>query len=1416
MKQNPARRLLELGFHRIWLRVDRPLVDRLESGFKVWLDQQPHMEGISITEENLHARLLVEYLGFWVQEKLEQMDSLRAGFTEFSQRHAHAATQREKQAHILGYAERLGATPRQLAADRKAIERWFDYDAMAERYERRYREVERELVVVLGRLGVIAGHYLETFAVPEQSIVSWRQLKLEKIVRPLLAYEGDSRVRIAAFESLAASLVSLPHEVQERAATDTTLRFIYRSALERRQEIWIQCAALGLLQTLSTESLISALQHRLESPGKGDDLFVRRRAIRLLGEQLADSPELESLLLRVKDDPNPAVRQLIVTSINHADSRTVELLLQALIQHDQEPTVRAATLLGLRGLVDREYLYEIILDQLRTSLASEQHRFVLRVGLKILVDIHQDLFDSEQRHLACRWHTVLLPILAYLHRQAGDLAVRRWAAEAKERMWVLQTPSARSLSAALSEQIAAIPPRQAARLKRTLLKQADRDLLGRTLSCLAQKEFDLELESNLFGNRLRRGNRLGFRTWRLWHEWWRPSTDKRQGFPHTTGRIYRGALHAPSAVMAELAETRVPGEPLHIAEEGGRRPYLPLVDEVISALDAGLLRGKPLWLYSAEGVTELLPPDSLVRRLAARFVLTLRFDHYARQRNWQEGERRSPAAYAESLQRLGIKIHFTAHQETPYNSQPVDETELPGWGADPAVERFFPGLAAIPFPFQDFFERLQDYFYSVYQNNIKQLLLFLVAAMIGMFGRHLYLNARIRSARRSMPLVIGGWGTRGKSGTERLKAALINAKGYSVLSKTTGCEAMFLHSHPNGRLREMMLFRPYDKATIWEQANLVRLGQRLNIDVFLWECMGLTPSYVGILQQQWMKDDISTITNTYPDHEDLQGPAGYNIPEVMTNFIPEKSVLITTEEQMLPILRAAAQSKQTRLRTAGWLQSGLLPPDILQRFPYEEHPDNIALVLELADEFGLEEDYALKEMADRVVPDLGVLKTSPLAHVKGRQVEFINGMSANERFGCLSNWQRTGFADHDPYTNPETWLATVVNNRADREPRSQVFAAILAEDIAADHHFLIGTNLDGLRGYIRDAWDQYAENISLFGGEDSKESEPVSVLKKMARRYRLPYMPTHVQGRLREMLKGIEANVASEVLEALWDKPESLHEKLIANHSRELVADIVRFHQQQLGLYQQFCHLADKIQDKSTDRQVLEQQFKEQLWSWFWGKFTVIEDPNSSGEQVIRDIIRGTPPGLKSRTMGLQNIKGTGLDFVYRWQAWELCHQHCTQLDAKDPSEAREGLRNLSAFKDYGQLSEETVSQVFERVRHKKLAQNELFQAELQVIVANLDEAMKSVRDKMDAGRSVGFLALVLDGVEAFLDSGDAVRRRKLANRIYRDLQNERISHERAALELQALNKRQKEGWLKQRAFELVGATKKGKGEKDK
>src|SRR5262249_43498657 len=50
-------------------------------------------------------------------------------------------------------------------------------------------------------------------------------------------------------------------------------------------------------------------------------------------------------------------------------------------------------------------------------------------------------------------------------------------------------------------------------------------------------------------------------------------------------------------------------------------------------------------------------------------------------------------------------------------------------------------------------------------------------------------------------------------------------------------------------------------------------------------------------------------------------------------------------------------------------------------------------------------------------------------------------------------------------------------------------------------------------------------------------------------------------------------------------------------------------------------------------------------------KETVVpmRDSSLTGDQILDVIARGVPPGVHASIMGVQNIKGTGLDFVYRW-----------------------------------------------------------------------------------------------------------------------------------------------------------------------
>ena len=694
--------------------------------------------------------------------------------------------------------------------------------------------------------------------------------------------------------------------------------------------------------------------------------------------------------------------------------------------------------------------------------------------------------------------------------------------------------------------------------------------------------------------------------------------------------------------------------------------------------------------------------------------------------------------------------------------------------------------------------RLEDYFFSVYENTFLELGFLVLISIIFFLGRHLYLNRTLRQARSTISLTIGGWGTRGKSGTERLKSALFNAMGLSVLSKTTGCEAMFLHGRAYGKLYELSLFRPHDKATIWEQYNFVHLASKLQVDVLLWECMALEENNVKLLQQKWMYDDISTITNAFPDHENLQGPAGINIANVIASFIPVNSVLLTAEEQMRPILKMRSQKLNTKFKSVNWLTAGLLTQDVLARFPYQEHPDNIVLALALAEELGIEKDVALKEMADYMIPDIGALKIYPAAPMRSRRLEFINGMSANERYGCLSNWMRLGFSEQDILKEPGVWITTVVNNRADRVERSHVFSNILVNDISADRHFIVGSNVHEFMNYVQEFWREAVREITLC-----PESEKVPLnniakdLNDFAFRFRMPITEQVIIERLRVMLKG--QNIAEDLVDVYlknYDNPEILREQLKANKV-PYFDSVIKHLEQDLDIYHKIKELCNRINLSFDSRECLNNEFRNILTEWFLKKFVVIDDLYVTGDQVINIICDETPPGFYNRMHGMQNMKGVGLAIVHCFQSWDMCYQIFNALSHVHSSNLEELLQSAITFKSYNQLCEELVRETIEKMSEMPIMQQERFQAELILIQSNLNNSLSQIRQKIEAIlKGPAWFEKVILSIEGFLDVGDAVKRRKKANQIYEDLITMRISYPAAIRELQSLNNRQAGGWL--------------------
>ncbi len=1477
--------LLRRGLNKYQRKLNAKLLASLDDAFAVWLEntqtgilaqlktiparardqwlQERVYQGDRRRSENQAARFVLDFLLQYTQRQVNDLRRWRAQNQTFRRIIGKARTERERQLAVLQYAEQLGATPRQLRGDEQAFQRWFDEEAVNDRYVKLLGQRELLLTFVFDRLAEVLVFVLQlvhqchqqdrelevelnTRSLSEKIAELWQRLSIEASVRRTLEYGGDPRIHTAALRCLRRGVAFMPAGLAEETLDEPTLLLLHQIAAEGQADVWLQCEALAIVYSISKQQAQPLLERRLAEPMDGDDMFVRRRILQIFEQELLSGRRVNLQLPNSDIEASPFVRQKtakVAFLLRHTDSgqRWSQFVLE-----DDSPQVRAAALLSTIevecDINDTVEFLEVVVK----SVKQETNPFVVRVACHVITKLLQQLDRSvsgsaePQAELISKRSTIhafyqqrIEPVLH--DRQCSDqtIPLRRWIVQTRELAWALIDQQAAELIRWLRPIIPTIKPGTTRKLEKKRFRGLSDEKLGRILAVLSQRDFGLDLHRGWFQVHMTRGPVFGFRLWRLIHEFSETATDKRQALRHTVGRINSASMRAPSQILGELSETKIPGEPLMIADDGTWRPFIPLLDDFISILNRSWIYPATTRFYSSQGVTEVRGPKTIWKQLSAAVRLNFQFRKLAVRRNWNEDS--YPASnYIESIRKLGFQVNFRSYQtDTPSEATPESQRQQTA-ADDETVTRFFNTACAVPLLFlgswlesaREQFLRYADYFGSSFENSIEHLLIFASLILVLVLAKHAHSNYTFRKARQNIPISIGGWGTRGKSGTERLKAALVGAMGHGLVSKTTGCEAMFIHGDPFGEPLEIPLFRPYEKATIWEQRNLILMASKMEPSVFLWECMALTPSYVDVLQRQWTCDDLGTITNTYPDHEDLQGPAGHDVATTISGFVPEKSHLITSEEQMRPYVAESCRNVDTSFRGVGWLESGLVTNDVLARFPYQEHPDNVALVAAMGDELGVEYDVALKAMGDYLVPDLGVLKSHPVSTVRTRKIEFTNGMSANERFGCMGNWKRLGFDTQDPWDQPTTWVCGVVNNRADRVPRSKVFAKIIVEDMSADRFFLIGNNLGGLKSFIHEAWEEKAKTLSLCDrGQPWQTDFAVATFKQAARRFRQPISAEHIQAKLQCMLQAVASTLPQqpgldlESLMAKWDAPDEVADLLTkSGASATLVQAVAKHHLElttALGEYEEMLKIIQNATPQQTAK--VAGQYVELLETWYFRKLVVVENYDATGEEVVACLVDETPPGFLNRTIGLQNIKGTGLDFVYRFQAWDVCYEACLAAENDDPNIATRGLQALLGMPVIGQLCTTRVREVIEHAKQSKTMRRPDLQILLQQLEDKLVEsdpaglpetkaessASTSSATEADAGNSPSsppslatWNKWLIDTSEEFLDVNDSLRRRDQADAIYRDLAASRISRQRAVAELRKINKRQKGGWL--------------------
>ena len=329
----------------------------------------------------------------------------------------------------------------------------------------------------------------------------------------------------------------------------------------------------------------------------------------------------------------------------------------------------------------------------------------------------------------------------------------------------------------------------------------------------------------------------------------------------------------------------------------------------------------------------------------------------------------------------------------------------------------------------------------------------------------------------NIPVRIHVNGTRGKSSVTRLIAAGLRAGGKRTFAKTTGTAPRVIDAEGIDRIIHRLR-----SPSIGEQVRLLKYFSAEKPDVVVMECMAVQPQYQWISEHQMVKSDIGVITNARPDHLDEMGPTDVDVVRSLCNSVPIDGTLITAEEKYKNILEEVAEQNGSEFMQS---DEGSITDSELNKFSYIEHPQNIAIALDVCKKMGIKRDVALTGMHS-VKPDLGALIVWKLKGENG-SLQFVNGMAANDPVSTLQIWKFV--IDRYPTTSGS---AVFFNSRDDRPLRTNQMLELTFEEIKPEHFIIRG---DKIASKVNRLMHHSPETkVQIFPLDDKIDSVSKSIL----------------------------------------------------------------------------------------------------------------------------------------------------------------------------------------------------------------------------------------------------------------------------------------------------------------------------------
>lgn len=273
-------------------------------------------------------------------------------------------------------------------------------------------------------------------------------------------------------------------------------------------------------------------------------------------------------------------------------------------------------------------------------------------------------------------------------------------------------------------------------------------------------------------------------------------------------------------------------------------------------------------------------------------------------------------------------------------------------------------------------------------------------------------NMLHQRALKKIPLRILVNGTRGKTTVTRMVAAVLKEAGMRTYAKTTGSEARRIL--PDGREEEYR--REKRPVSMLEQLPFVRLAVKGQAQAIVVECMAQRPENQILIAEKLIRPHYVLMTNAYVDHIEEIGRTEEETVAVLAGSITDECTVIAHDERFGAFTNRLVKP-QEEADVSAYAQC-----------PFPVHPDNVRLVMALAQQLGIDASTAQQGILN-TTPDIGMYK----------QVEAD---------GCMV---RNAFAANDPVSFGEVLeecaqqgeYALLYNHRSDRSYRVEAFAQVL-------------------------------------------------------------------------------------------------------------------------------------------------------------------------------------------------------------------------------------------------------------------------------------------------------------------------------------------------------------------------------------